>query len=363
MPKPKYHISKNKLNDLKAQLENRIFYKISTKLDCKKVSQLIQEKTGKTVSESTLYRMFLWEGNQNTPYLHTLDIIAEYIGFKNWFELENQLIDLAKFQLLYGVLPNEQQYKSLLSINLNQGTLKPLYSFLEQFPSDLSFGKKILLGEDIYKSLLINRADNLEFFKQFHALPIIREGFFELLADPDFNLNNYEKGLEYYLRGIKTHYSKKSLQDFLFANSLLLRYYFLKGNKDKVLLIGKQLYLDLELTEIELDGIYIFPKIRYISYRLFYDFSRKGFFDYNYWEYLWNNALKLANESDLIGKRIIIHTILDVLQINHELQEKTFLEFTLAFPEIFSFMPSYYFRLSMNDKLRFLESNAAKNIF
>lgn len=156
MPKPTYKISQSLVKSLKWKMEEVLFFKITNKLDCRKIALLVQEKTTKTVSESTLYRLFLWEGNQNSPYLHTLDILAEFIGHKNWFELEKELNELNQFRLLFGVLPSNAQYKSLLSINLHHGSLKPLYSFLEQFQSDISFNKKVMLGEELYVALKTN---------------------------------------------------------------------------------------------------------------------------------------------------------------------------------------------------------------
>ncbi len=360
MPKPTYKISVFLLNSLKWELEKKINYRINSKLDCRKISSLILEKTGKTVSESTLYRIFLWEGNQNTPYLHTLEIISEFLEFKNWFSLEKHFNELAQFQMLYGVLPDQQQHKSLLSINLQQGILKPLYSFLEQFPSDLTFEKKALIGEEIFKSVLNAKNDNLEFYKQFHTLPIVREGFFEIFADPDFHVKNYEIGLNYYLHQIAPHQSLRALQDFLFANSLLLRYNFLKGIKEKVLKIGRHLYHDLNLNEKELRELYIFPKIRYYAYRLMYEYMLNGF-NYNYWEWLFEFALKEAkNTKNIDERRIVIHTILDVLHIHPELQEEVFTEFNLTFPEIFNLMPSYFFNLPIKERLGYLDGNGSR---
>lgn len=360
MPKPKYKISQNLLNSLKWKLEEVIFFKINNKLDCRKIAVLIQEKTGKSVSESTLYRLFLWEGNQNAPYLHTLDILAEFVGNKNWLDFESQLNEMRQFKLLYGVLPNEQQYKSLLSINLHHGTLKPLYSFLEQFPSELAFEKKITLGEEIYMALKTNPSGNIDFFKQFHTLPIVREGFFEILADPEFEINDYETGLSYYLENIKPHNSDKSLQDFLFANSLLLRYYFFKGNKEKVLEIGRLIYLDLPMSEDDLKELYIYPKIRYFTYRLYFQFITCNF-DYVYWEWLIDFSKKQIDElSSVVEIRIVIHTILDTLQINPELQEKTFDEFTVLYPAFFSNYPAYLMKLPISERLKYLDANSVK---
>jgi hypothetical protein len=55
-------------------------------------------------------------------------------------------------------------------------------------------------------------------------------------------------------------------------------------------------------------------------------------FNYNYWEWLFEFALKEAkNTKNIDERRIVIHTILDVLHIHPELQEEVFTEFNLTF--------------------------------
>jgi len=358
MPQPKYKISKYLLDCLKTKVEEKIAFRIFTKLDCRKTSELIQKSSDYTISESTLYRLFLLVENKNTPYLHTLDILSQFIGYKDWFSLEKYFNEISEFQHLYGVFPDQNQYNSLLSFNIHYGGLKPLYHFLEQFPNDLTFDKKVTLGQDIYRSLKTNPTSNLDFYKQFHTLPIIREGFFEIFADPDFSISDYEIGLGYYLKNIKPHTSSKSLQDYVFANSMLLRYYFLNGNKEKVVSIGKTLYLDLPLSEKDFIGIYAFPKMRYFCYKLFFNELTTGF-NRAYFEWLINYIHEEITTADDMETRIMIHTICDSLQIYPKLQEEIFNAFFLRYNAFFSKLPTYIFKLPMKERLRFLDQNGA----
>jgi hypothetical protein len=358
MPKPIHKISDYNLSYLRSKLEEKLTFRILTKLDCKKASEAIQHERDKSISESTIYRLFLLEGNKNTPYQHTLDILSQFIGYADWFSLEKYFNEITDFQNLYGVFPDQQQYKSLLSFNIHHGSLKPLYHFLEQFPTDISIDKKLILGRDIYKSLKTNPNNNVEFYKEFHALPIIREGFFELLADPDFSIPDYEMGLSFYLNNIKPHHSIKALQDYIFANSLLLRYYFIKGKKANVLELGKALYLDLSLSEKDLGAVYVFPKMRYFCYRLFYDEATVGF-NQNYFDWLLDFIFRELENANLIETRIIIHTVCDTLQIYPKLQEEIFNQLVLKCPHIFTKFPNYIFQLPMKERLRFVDSNGA----
>ena len=358
MPKPIHKISDYNLSYLKSKLEEKLTFRILTKLDCKKASEAIQHERDKSISESTIYRLFLLEGNKNTPYQHTLDILAQFIGHSDWFSFENYLTEISDFQHLLGVLSGQKQYKSLLSFNIHHGGLKPLYNFLEQFNTDLSYDKKIILGEDIYTSLKNNPNSNVEFYKEFHTLPIIREGFFELFADPDFSIPDYEIGLNFYLNNIKPHQTFKALQDYIFANSLLLRYYFLKEKKDNVLELGKALYLDLSLSENDLGKVYVFPKMRYFCYRLFYDEATIGF-NQNYFDWLLDFIFREIQNTNPMETRIIIHTFCDTLQIYPKLQEEIFNQFVIKCPDIFTKFPDYIYKLPMKERLRFVDSNGA----
>jgi len=358
MPKPKYRISSFLLNNLKFRLETKLSYQIITKFDCKKLSHLIFEETNKTVSESTIYRIFLLEGYAHAPYIHTLDIFAEFLGYSEWFELEKTLNELTNFQFLTGLFPDERQYKSLITFSIHAGHLKPVYNFLEQFNPDLSFEKKLLLGRQLFYTLKTNPNSNLQFFKNFNSLPIVREGFYEYLADPDFTIPDYDKGLVHYLSSVKPNESNKSLQDFIFANSLLLRYYFFKKNKSKVLQLGKLIYLEISLTDKELTELHIYPKIRYLAYRLLYDFMLNGF-NQSYWEWLEDFSTNEMNLGVLYEKRMILHTLLDVLQMNPVLQEQKMNEFYHQFPAVFTHFPNNFTKLSVKDRLYYLNPNAS----
>jgi hypothetical protein len=366
VPKPKHIITNTLLRGLKWYLDIKVGFTISNQLDCRKVVELIQIEIGSSISESTLYRLFLWQNNQNSPYLHTLEILAKFIGYLSWRDLEKDILELISYQFNYGALEEENNYSSLLKICIHFNTLKPLYNFLEQFSEQIHINKKFLLGQEIFQSLKSNPNKNLLFFKNFQNLPIVRSSLFEIMADPEFSVPHYEQGLKYYLGTLKPHQSTKALQDFVFAHTLLLRYYFVMSKKSKVLKTGKLLYNDLEISNEEIETIFIFPKIRFFTYKLFYHFMLSGF-DMEYWRWLREEAISLAVNAPFEYQRIIIHTILDTLQINPSLQTLTYDEFSLLFPAIFDKLPDYVKHLPINKKIKFLDPNAStsytKNLF
>jgi len=71
MPKPKYILSDYLKKGLYRQITDTVNFPIYTKADCRRISELIHTKTA-PVSESTLYRLFLSNNQNNVPYVHTL---------------------------------------------------------------------------------------------------------------------------------------------------------------------------------------------------------------------------------------------------------------------------------------------------
>lgn len=361
MPKPKYCVSKAILNTLKWKLEEELTFRLLSKLDCKKASVVIFNQTGKTLSESTLYRMFLYDKNASVPFLQSLETLASFVGFTNWAELESHLTEINYFRIKSGIFSEnaENEPHSLLYHCIQSTSFEVLKSYFEQFPFDLSFDKKIILGEEIYATLYRNPESTMSFYREFHNVPIVRESFFEFFADPQFKLDHYEEGMELYLQNIDPKDSVQSLQDYVFANSLLLRHYFFSGQLNKLETLGKRLYVDFDVKEDELGKIHVYPLIRYRTYYLLYCFHSKGF-DEIYWEWLINFAKDLSVGKTKWDQKIIVHTVLDALQFNEEYLAKTYELFQEYFIEIFNLIPPHINQKPIPQRLRYFDTNSAQ---
>lgn len=361
MPKPKFRISQAVLNALKMKLEDALSYRIQTKPDCKKTSTVIQERTKKAISESTIYRLFLWGNNSNSPNLQTLEILTEYIGYPSWFALEEHLHELCKFRIKSGVFADsfDREPYSVLFHCIQMKSFDALRSFFNQFPSDVSFEKKLILGEEIYAGLYRNPESTTDFYKEFHAVPIVRESFFEYFADPQFKLQHYEEGLNLYLQNIHPDESLQCLQDYIFANCLLLRHYFFTKNVSTLEALGDRLYVQLRVNQDSLDQIHVYPHIRYRCYYLFYRYFHVGF-DEIYWQWLVQYAIQLAHKHIDWERKIIIHTVLDALQFDEVHQNLTYEQFSEEFTELFGLIPPHLNQRPVQQRIRFFDTNAAQ---
>jgi hypothetical protein len=322
------------------------------------LSLFVFNKTQTSVSGNTLYRIFLHPNNTNKPYLHTLDLLAQFIDYDNWSAFCHFYQELYDFQFMSGIIASDRSYKSLLRFSIYNKEFRSVYPFLEQFSDELSITKKQLLGEEIFNILRENTSSNVPFFKKFSNLPIIREGFFELMADPEFRIPQYEFGLQCYLQCLSPEKSLQELQGFIFANALIFRYYFFRGKQKKSMQYASVLYENSRYNESELAEIHIFPRVRYFAYYLLYRYPSIGF-DREYWEWFYPYLVSLLDQSSLHERRIILHTCFETLGILPPLQMQFFSEMRVRYPKNFEHFNDTTCELTPSKILRLLDPNAS----
>jgi hypothetical protein len=88
------------LDRLKFELLKKIGWSVSTKPDCAKLSILIVENGNGYVSESTLYRLF-FQSEKYKPYKSTLDIICQFLDYKDSNEFVEKLAE-SRLQLHFS---------------------------------------------------------------------------------------------------------------------------------------------------------------------------------------------------------------------------------------------------------------------
>lgn len=74
-------IDQDKLALLLESLEQRFGHKPQAPREFEKLSSLIHNITGESVSASTLKRLWGYDKNRCSPYRYTLDILARYVGY------------------------------------------------------------------------------------------------------------------------------------------------------------------------------------------------------------------------------------------------------------------------------------------
>lgn len=312
MPKPIHYIDSVKLDQLKKAVSIRYGLNVKSSIDCKKIASMMNKEGVNRLSSSTIYRFFFQPFNHKC-YLDTLDKLSIYAGFKSWadFICDGSI----KNKLSGNPISIDMIDKSLITKCILGKEYKALYNYLYDLPEVLEEKEKVRIGLAIYRGLFLNN-NNIDFYKKFCKLPFMRNVFFEEFADPDFHIKDYAIGLGYYLENIDPHNSLAELQDYIFGNSLLFRYYFKSGVIEKAKLFGKKLYNEKGPDMLDNKAIHIFPESRYMSYKVLYEllFGSKNKL-YQYQDNLLGYCENKVRSSSEVENKILFYNTVDTFLI------------------------------------------------
>lgn len=85
------------IEELKSLVEQKYGKILGTTTDFEEFSLYLEKKTGKRVSASTLKRLYGYVNDDHKPRIVTLDILAQYIGHKNYMEFMQWLKTSTKY--------------------------------------------------------------------------------------------------------------------------------------------------------------------------------------------------------------------------------------------------------------------------
>lgn len=235
------------LREIRRRIIEVCGFSIVAKKDCRALAELIRERTGETLSEATLYRLFLSNENGHKFYLSTYNILSVFVGFANWESFCHQL---AKNEDSVGSAGVATMIDSKLNL-LDHVFAHNGWHIAKDYFDHLNLNRQDevyhLVGWTIYNALKNHPEKEREFYNHFAGHAIVRAAFFELACDPDFHLPNYAFGLERYIAEISNMPKEVRLRDTVFAQSLLVRHAFLDGQQSKVIWrFEKFLFTELE---------------------------------------------------------------------------------------------------------------------
>lgn len=294
-------------------LLNTIFNKtgiyITNKNDCRLLSEyIIKDKIG-YISESTLYRFFLHSHSNHKPYKNTYNILAQFCGFESWIEF----LDYCDINSLF----KESNFlNNILDCFVSDLVVKQKFTSLLDFFESMeneNFKTKEYVGLKTF--INFQKTNTFQLFIEKHGQnSFVRNILMESLYDPFHRINGYTQSYDYYLNFTNPN-EENYLQDFIFANAILFRYYYL--NKDnKSFEIGKKLY-EFPISSLEFDKIHLFPKTRFYAYKIWYlNLINAGeFIQNNYLEYVmnWINE-NIKSSETIIEINIIYQTFNEVFQ-------------------------------------------------
>ena len=107
------------IEELKSLVEQKYGKLLATTTDFEEFSFFLEKHTGGKVSPSTLKRLYGYVSDNHKPRMVTLDILAQYIGHKNYMEFKQWLKTSTRY--------NSSFFKAsqLVSSDLKKGTEAP----------------------------------------------------------------------------------------------------------------------------------------------------------------------------------------------------------------------------------------------
>jgi hypothetical protein len=343
------------LDRLKFELLDKIGYKISTKPDCAKLSDLIIESGHGHVSESTLYRLF-FQCEKHRPYRSTLDILCQFIGYKDSIEFIEKIAESRQQLHFSGFNTLTNKINGLLFYCIEHKAKKVLADFFKEI-DELDHQFKTDVSVATFDGLLKSTQQDW-FFKEFAQEKYIREYFFERGHDTKFRIKNYDEAYLKYLESVCREKDLNHFQDYLFGNCVLFRHYFISQKTTKALVQAKVLYeakLDVDAHQ---NDLYIFPFIRYTAYKLWYLVltNCKPIEIEGYALYLIDLCQQLKGQLEPMEQKILFHTVAETF-VHSSVPESFHWELKKVFKDAFQRLPEIIFNKHLKYSLPYFNEN------
>jgi hypothetical protein len=296
------------IDNLKVKLSEKLGYAIMTKPDCAALSEKLKSSEYGYVSESTIYRLF-FQPYAHAPYKNTLDVLCRFAGFNSSVEFYESQMTVREELHKSGINTYDKGVNSLLFYCIENSANKPMLDFFENIdPAADAFKESMRLA--MFDSL-VKASRPRNFFKAFSHQRYIREYFFEKGHDPLFRIKDYDLGYKYYLERLDIGKSISQFQDYVFGNCVLFRYYYVNNRFEYAASAANSLYRQEINRERLRKELYIFPYIRFISYKLWY-LEMTGAQESTLEDYA-NFLLELCSELkpglDKLERNIVFYTI------------------------------------------------------
>ena len=355
MPIKNPHFDEYAIERLKFKFSEKIGFIISNRPDCYKLSEIINQSGYGSVSDTTIYRLF-FSSKKHSPFKHTMDILAMFLGHKNSIELLENINNTRNALDYNGVNAVKDTSNHLMFYCIENGAYKPLQDYfysLEDAPVSLKENVGLGLFDNILKS-----TKQIQIFNEFSKHTFFREYFLEIAHDPKFRIKNYAFAYLNYLEGIDKNKSSNQFQEFIFGNAVLFRHYYLNNQYTNAELIGDSMYSHVVSLEPLEKDVYIFPFIRFVAYKLWYfkmkNTTQNEQIEYAY--YLLDICKKRKAHLEFYEKKILFHTVAEAF-LNSDLPENFHWELKKIFSKEFDMFPDKLFSKHLKYSLNYFEPN------
>ena len=141
---------------VKDKIHQRFGHEIRYPKDCEPLALHISQSCKTRVSGSTLRRLYGFVKGIREPRLATLDIIAEYLGFKEWDQLLTSFnrSEEAPMKILERLKPEQIKTGQTIQLSYEPGKIIEVKKTGSLFQVILSNEKRLLLNDEVKFKLL-----------------------------------------------------------------------------------------------------------------------------------------------------------------------------------------------------------------
>lgn len=105
MPRKATKINQKHLAKLKRLILEQLNFKLLRSVDCDKLAKVVSEKTNTYINGISFKRLYGFTKYSFNPAIQTLDILSQFVGYRNWYEFElsmdnNQPISNSELDIL-----------------------------------------------------------------------------------------------------------------------------------------------------------------------------------------------------------------------------------------------------------------------
>ena len=225
------------LDCLKRKVSEKIGYQISNRPDCLKLSEIISKKGIGYISDTTIYRLFFYNG-KHKPYRYTTDILSIFAGYKNSHDFLDSINATRETLYQQGINTTEKINKNLIFYCIQNETYKPLIDYFDSLEETPIYIKENVCL-NLYDSLIASNKQ-VPFFNEFARNSFYREYLLEKGYDPKFRIQHYELAYLKYIKNTDINASIEQMQAFIFGNAVLFRHYYLNNELLKAKKVGKR---------------------------------------------------------------------------------------------------------------------------
>jgi len=242
---------KNKFWIIKSKIEANAGFTIINKKDCQKLSALIEQQNYGNISVSTIYRFFLNNKLEQTPYLYTLNIFSKFCGFENWADFNREIICNIQNLEKEPVYEDKSNHKSLIKCCLLTKSFDALELFFNSNKGDFSKEEFRIYGREVYEEITSDEEVKTENFKEIFSNHYIQLSVIVYILSFKFITNNIENGIS----RIADLCKNKKFEYYILLNLILLKNY-VDNSKDYLTrkclsdLYNKDILLKIENSEI-----------------------------------------------------------------------------------------------------------------